>query len=496
MARRARGGGKNRMRIERDALGPLPVPARAYYGIQTRRAVLNFPISGRRLPDVFIRAYAQIKLAAAAVNESLGLLDRRRGAAIRRAASEIVAGRHRDQFVIDVYQAGAGTSQNMNLNEVIANRAIEILGGRRGDYTVVHPNDHVNRSQSTNDTFPAALRVALLLTVPALDRALVELSKELRGRARRFRRVVKSARTHLQDAVPILLGQEFHAWAAVVSRAAARVRRASAPLRRLNLGATAAGTGLNAHPRYASLVARRLGRQTGLSLRPAGERVEIAMSTADFVLVSSGLRALALDLGKIANDLRLLASGPATGLAEIELPAVQPGSSIMPGKVNPVMCEMLNMVCFQAVGCDTTVAWAAAAGQLELNVMLPVMAHNLLECVTLLTRAVEVFARRCVAGIEADRGRCRTYFENSPSLATALTPLIGYARAAELAKESTRTGKTIVALVAERGLLDPGAIRATLDPDRLTRPGILGVTGPRLRRRKGAAAGSGRSPRD
>ncbi len=485
------------MRIERDALGTLPVPARAYYGIQSRRAMLNFPISGRRLPAVFIRAYAHVKLAAATVNRSLGLLDRRRATAIRRAATEILAGLHADQFVVDVYQAGAGTSQNMNLNEVIANRAIEILGGRRGDYSVVHPNDHVNMSQSTNDTFPSALRVAVLLALPGLRGSLRDGETALRALERKFARTVKSARTHLQDAVPIMLGQEFGAYAAMLRRARRRVEEATFPLRRLNLGATAAGTGLNAHPRYALLVSRQMSRQTGLPLRPASDRVEIAMSTADFVFFSSALRNLALDLGKIANDLRLLASGPATGLSEIELPAVQPGSSIMPGKVNPVMCEMLNMVCFRVIGCDQTVAWASGAGQLELNVMLPVMAHGLLEAMALLEPAVASFTRLCLAGIRADAARCRLYFERSPSLATALTPLIGYARAAEMAKDSVRSGKTIVELVREEGLLDEATLRSALDPEHLTRPGILGA-GARggVRRRKGGAARSARSPRD
>jgi aspartate ammonia-lyase len=484
------------MRIERDPLGSLPVPARAYYGIQTRRAMLNFQISGRRLPPVFTRAYAHIKLAAATVNDSLGLLDARRAAAIRRAAREILAGRHLDQFVVDVYQAGAGTSENMNLNEVIANRAIEILGGRRGDYALVHPNDHVNMSQSTNDTFPSALRLALLLSLPGLRRSLLDCETALRTLARRFGRTVKSARTHLQDAVPIMLGQEFGAYASMVRRARTRIEEASAPLRRLNLGATAAGTGLNAHPRYARLVARQLSRQTSLRLRSASDLIEIAMSTADFAHLSAALRNLALDLGKIANDLRLLASGPATGIAEIELPAVQPGSSIMPGKVNPVMCEMLNMVCFQVLGCDQTVAWASGAGQLELNVMMPVIAHGLLEGFALLESAVAAFTRLCLADLRADAGRCRLHFERSPSLATVLTPMIGYARAAELAKESVRTGRTIVELVREKGLLDETAIGRALDPRRLTRPGILamnargGVRSPRGRAGRSARARS------
>ncbi|OLC55463.1 MAG: aspartate ammonia-lyase, partial [Acidobacteria bacterium 13_1_40CM_4_69_4] len=487
MKRRTRGAGGER--IEKDALGSLPVPAAAYYGIQTRRAMLNFPISSRRLPAAFVRAYAHIKRAAAEANMNLRLLDRRRGGAIRRAAGEILAGRHLDQFVVDVYQAGAGTSQNMNVNEVIANRAIEILGGRRGDYAVVHPNDHVNMSQSTNDTFPAALRISILESLPGLLRSLRLCSAALRRQSRKSGRTVKSARTHLQDAVPIMLGQEFGAFAAMVARAARRIEGAARPLHRLNLGATAAGTGINAHPRYARRVARILSRQTGLRLRPAENLVEAAMSTADFAAFSSALRGLALDLGKVANDLRLMTSGPTTGLAEIALPAVQPGSSIMPGKVNPVMCEMLNMVCFQVIGCDEAVSWASASSQFELNVMMPVMAHSILEAMSIVETAVAAFTRRCVSGIRADAARCRVYFERSPSLATALTPVIGYARAAELVKESLRTGRTIAELAQDEEMIDPRAIRRVLNPARLTRPGIYRVEARgRLRRRTGAAS--------
>ncbi|PYS96857.1 MAG: aspartate ammonia-lyase [Acidobacteria bacterium] len=492
MARRARR--QARERIERDALGALRVPARAYYGIQTLRAVRNFPVSGRTLPPLFVRAYARIKGAAAETNASLGLLDARRARAIRRAAAEIVAGRHIDQFVVDVFQAGAGTSQNMNLNEVIANRAIELLGGRRGDYARVHPNDHVNMSQSTNDTFPAAMRIAILMALPGLLASLRTCEGALGRLARRFRRTVKAARTHLQDAVPIMLGQEFGAYAAMVRRAAARLGQAAGPLRRLNLGATAAGTGLNAHPLYAARVARLLSRDTGLRLAPAADLVEAAMSTADFAAFSSALRLLALDLGKVANDLRLLASGPATGLREIVLPAVQPGSSIMPGKVNPSICEMLNMVCFEVIGRDAAVAAASGAGQLELNVMMPVMIDDILEAMAILTAASGLFASRCLADLRADAVRCRFYFERSPALATAMNPLIGYAAAAELAKEAARHGRTIVELVREKGILPPAEARALFDPARLTRPGVAAAGGRRARVRPRRARGAGASP--
>ncbi len=463
---------RTRERIECDALGSLRIPAAAYYGIETLRAARNFPVSGRRLPPIFLRAYAHIKKAAAVTNASLGLLDRRRAGAIVRAASEILAGRHLEQFIVDIYQAGAGTSQNMNMNEVIAYRASEILGGRRGDGALVHPNDHVNMSQSTNDTFPSAMRIALLLALPDLLASLSACELECRSLARRFRDTVKAARTHLQDAVPITLGQEFGGYAAMLARASVRLEEASRPLRRLNLGATAAGTGLNAHPRYARRVARLLSAGTGLLLRPAENLVEVAMSTADFVAFSAALRGAAIDLGKIADDLRLLSSGPETGLAEIRLPAVQPGSSIMPGKVNPSMCEMLNMVCYQVLGLDLTVASAAGAGQLELNVMMPVMAHALLEATAILTSAAGLFARRCLEGLSADIGRCRANFERSPALATALSPIFGYARAAELAKEAVRRRMTIVELVREKRLMPEARINRLFDARRLTRPGV------------------------
>jgi aspartate ammonia-lyase len=486
-----------RSRVERDSLGPVRVPAWAYYGAQTARAVRNFPVSGRRLPEVFLMSYALIKKAAAETNRSLGLLDGRRAGAIRRAATEILAGRHREHFVVDVFQAGAGTSQNMNLNEVLANRATEILGGRRGEYGVVHPNDHVNMSQSTNDTFPSAMRLAILLELPALLGSLRRCSATLQDLGARFRRTFKTARTHLQDAVPITLGQEFSGYAGMVRRATSRIEESARPLRRLNLGATAAGTGLNAHPAYAARVARVLSRDTGISLRPAANQVEAAMSTADFAAYSGALRGLAFDLGKIANDLRLLASGPLTGLAEIRLPAVQPGSSIMPGKVNPVMCEMLNMVCFQVAGHDQAISLASGAGQLELNVMLPVMIHDLLESMAIMTAATALFTRRCLKGIRADAERCRSYFEHSPSLATALAPLLGYARAAELAREAVRTRRTIVELARERRLVDERLLARLFDPERLTRPGPPAGSadpGRRLRNRRAGAAPRGPSP--
>jgi aspartate ammonia-lyase len=438
-----------------------------------------------------VRAYAHVKRAAAEANARLGLLDARRARAIRRAASEVLAGRLLEQFVVDVYQAGAGTSQNMNTNEVIANRAIEILGGRRGDYRLVHPNDHVNMSQSTNDTFPAAMRIAILLALPALRDALDGCARELGRLAARHRRTAKAARTHLQDAVPITLGQEFGGYAAMVSRARGRLEEAARPLRRLNLGATAAGTGLNAHPRYARLVARLLARDTRLPLRPAGNLVEMAMSTADFAAFSAALRGAALDLGRLADDLRLLASGPATGLAEIVLPAVQPGSSIMPGKINPVLCEMLNMVCYQVTGNDETVSRASAAGQLELNVMMPVIIHNILDAMAILAAAVAAFTAGCLRDLRADAARCRLHFERTPSLATALAPLLGHERTATLVRGALRAGESVLQRARAEGVAAPEVLRALLDARRLTRPVVLEAG---LSRRRRGGGRSGRRP--
>ncbi len=460
-------------RIERDSMGPKPVPANAYYGVQTVRAIENFPISGRRFAPPILRALGLIKWAAARANLTLKTLDSKRGRAILRATEEFLANRRglQDHVVVDVYQAGAGTSLNMNVNEVLANRASELLGGRRGEYRPVHPNDHVNMAQSTNDVIPAAIRLSALQTLPALLEALDELAAALERKAAAFDRIVKSGRTHLQDAVPIRLGQEFGGYARVVAKQHQRLAAARDGLLELNLGATAAGTGLNAHPRYAATVARVLKARTKLPVRPAVNLFEVTQSLADIVAVSSALRGVALELTKIANDLRLLSSGPRTGLAEITLPAVQPGSSIMPGKVNPVMAELLNQVCFQVIGCDTTVAYAGQAGQLELNVMMPVVAHNLIFSMTILTNAVRVFTTKCVAGITADAARCREYANHSVGLATALNPYLGYGQAATIVKEAVATGRSIRDVMETRGLMRNPRIAHLLDnPFALTGP--------------------------
>jgi fumarate hydratase class II/aspartate ammonia-lyase len=460
-----------RTRIEKDTMGEMRVPASALWGAQTARAVENFPISTLRAHPAFVDATVRVKLAAARVNARLGLLPRKKARAIEAAAKEILAGRWRDQFVVDVYQAGAGTSHHMNVNEVIANRATELLGGRRGADRLVDPNDDVNMAQSTNDVVPTAMRLAALDLAPAVIEALVALAGTFERKARRWDGVVKSGRTHLMDATPIRLGQEVSGWTAALSAAAARVRDALPELSLLGLGGTAVGTGVNAHPRYRTLVVRELERLTGIPLAPAPNPFYAMQSLAPFVALAGALRTAALELLRIGGDVRLLGSGPSTGLGELRLPPVQPGSSIMPGKVNPSMAEMLAMVSYQVVGLDGAVAWAASGGQLELNVMMPLVAFDLCHALEVLAAAVRAFDLRCARGLEADPARARHYAERTVSLATALAPRLGYARAAEIVKASIETGRSIVDLAAERGGLTPAEARRLLDPARLTRPG-------------------------
>jgi aspartate ammonia-lyase len=461
-------------RIERDPLGELQVPAAAYYGVQTARAVENFPISGLRAAADLVTATVLIKKAAAEANAQLGRLDRDVADAIVRAADEILDGRLRDQFVVDVYQAGAGTSHNMNANEVLANRAGELLGEARGAYTRVHPNDHVNMGQSTNDVFPTATRLALLLGAEPLVAAARALGDTLARKADEFAGILKTGRTHLQDAVPITLGQEFSGYAECVRRGAEDVATASQQLQELNIGATAVGTSLNAGDDYRRLVVENLARDTRLRLQPAANLFRVTQSMGDVLAYSSGMRRLAVEVGKVASDLRLLSMGPRAGLSEIMLPAVQPGSSIMPGKVNPSVPEMVNQVCFQVMGCDATIAIACEAGQLELNVMMPVIAWNALHASTILREAMKVLRVRCVDGIAADEPRARELLERSTAAATALSPYIGYAETAAIAKEAVKTGKTIRELVLERGLLDAAQLDAILSVDAMTRGGIVG----------------------
>ena len=461
-------------RTERDPLGEHQVPADAHYGIQTSRAVENFKISDLRAPSDLIVATVLIKRAAAEANEALGRLDRRVAQAIIQAADEIRGGALRDQFVVDVYQAGAGTSHNMNANEVIANRAAELLGGTRGDYSLVHPNDHVNMGQSTNDVFPTATRVALLIGMRPLVDAARGLASALQEKATAFAHVLKVGRTHLQDAVPMTLGQEFGGYAACIERGADDVEQAAAQLKEVNLGATAVGTGLNAGDDYTRLAVSSLSRSLAVDLAPAANRFRVTQSMGDIVAYSGAMRRLAVELAKVASDLRLLGSGPRAGIAEIMLPAVQPGSSIMPGKVNPSIAEMVNQVCFQVIGCDATVCAAAEAGQLELNVMMPVIAWNALHASTILANAMGTLDMLCVDGIQADEARCRELLDRSTAVATALSPYIGYAKTAEIAKESVKTGKPIREIVLERGLLDAKQLDRVLSVEAMTEPGVAG----------------------
>lgn len=440
---------KKAYRLERDSLGEVRVPADALYGAQTQRAVENFPISGLRPWRAFIWSMAVIKRAAAEVNCKLGLLDRERADAIVQAAQEVIEGRWDDQFVVDVFQAGAGTSHNMNVNEVIANRATQLLGGKLGEYRV-HPNDHVNMAQSTNDTIPTAIRLGCLWRLDELNEAVMSLVAALRKKAAEFDDVVKSGRTHLQDAVPVRLGQEFGAYARAVERDLERIHQAAMGLRRLGIGGTATGSGLNAHPEYHPRMVRKLSELTGLELYPSDDLFESMQSMADAASFSAALRTLAITLTRIANDLRLLSSGPASGLDEIRLPAVQPGSSIMPGKVNPVMAEMLNMAMYHIQGCDHTVVLASQAGQLELNVMMPIIAHNLFESMQVMIGAVRAFTEKCILGLQANREKAQRWLEQNPIIVTALNPLIGYAAGAELVKEAVTRGLSVREVALEK----------------------------------------------
>jgi len=463
-----------KFRTERDPLGDVRVPAEAYYGAQTRRAVENFPISGLTAAPELVTATVQIKKAAADANAALGRLNPDVANAIIQAADEVLGGRLRDQFVVDVYQAGAGTSHNMNANEVLANRAGELLGDTRGTYTRVHPNDHVNMGQSTNDVFPTATRLAILAMVTPLRQTATDLARGLADRSDAFARVLKTGRTHLQDAVPITLGQEFGGYAANIEHAVAELVTAAKPLLELNLGATAVGTGLNAGNDYTTTAVARLAEYIGLPVRPAANLFRVTQSMGDILAFSATLRRLAVEVNKIASDLRLLSSGPRAGLAEVRLPPVQPGSSIMPGKVNPSVPEMVNQVCFQVYGCDAAILAAADAGQLELNVMMPVIAWNAIHATRILTNAMRVLVDRCIAGTRADEERCRELLDRSTALATALSPYIGYAATAKIAKASVTSGRPIRDLVRERKLLSDRQLGEILSAEAMTSPGVPG----------------------
>jgi fumarate hydratase class II len=445
----------NDTRIEHDSLGDVHVPADALYGAQTQRAIENFQISGLKPRPAFIWSMAMIKRAAAEVNRDLGLLDSERANAIIQAAQEVIKGKWNDQFVVDPFQAGAGTSHNMNVNEVIANRATQLMSGQLGEYGV-HPNDHVNMAQSTNDTIPTAIRLGCLWRLDELLTVLKNLADALNAKAMEFDDIVKSGRTHLQDAVPVRLGQEFSAYAKAIERDAERIRTAAEGLRRLGIGGTAVGSGLNAHPEYHSRMVKKLSELTGLKLYDSDNLFESMQSMADATHFSASIRTLALTLIRIANDFRLLASGPSTGLDEIRLPAIQPGSSIMPGKVNPVMAEMLDMAMFYVIGCDTSVALGAQAGQLELNVMMPVIAHCLFEAMQITIGAVRAFTEHAVKGLTANREKAEGWLAKNAIVVTALNPIIGYAQGAELVKEALKRNMAIREVAvqkAKEGLL-------------------------------------------
>jgi aspartate ammonia-lyase len=424
----------DQFRIEKDSLGEVPVPAEAYYGAQTQRAINNFHISGLRPWRAFIWSIATIKRAAAEVNRDLGLLDAPRAEAIAKAAQEVIDGQWDDQFRVDPFQAGAGTSHNMNANEVIANRAIELLGGKRGDAKLVSSNDHVNMAQSTNDVIPTAIRLGVLWRLAEMLGALDQLAEALEAKAREFDPIVKSGRTHLQDAVPVRLGQEFGAYATAMRRDREKIALAADGLRRLGIGGTATGTALNAHPEYHRRMITKLSELTGLKLYESPDLFESMQAHSDAVFFSGAVRTLAQDLIRIANDFRLLSSGPSTGLDEIRLPAVQPGSSIMPGKVNPVLAEMLDMAMFHVLGNDLTVTLAAQAGQLELNVMMPIIAHDLFEMMQIVIGSVTAFTEYCVVGLKANPEKATGWLAKNAILVTALNPLIGYSKGAEIAK--------------------------------------------------------------
>ena len=463
----------NKTRIEHDSLGEVAVPAEAMYGVQTQRGVENWPISGLKEPEVFIRAFVRIKRAAAVVNHALGMFEKEKADAVVKACDEVlVNGKYLDQFVIDVFQAGAGTSFNMNVNEVIANLAAKTAGKPLGEYKFVHPNDDVNRAQSTNDSFPTAIKLSVLEEHPALVKVLKETVETFRKKGKELDKYLTSARTHLQDAVPIRLGQEFEAYADSLQKELDRVEQAKAELEYLNIGGTAAGTGMNSHPDYAQKMAEELSRLTGLKLKRGRNLVELSQNMSDVAFYSAALRNAALTLTKIANDLRLLSSGPLTGFNEIFLPALQPGSSIMPGKVNPSALEMLNMVCYQVIGNDTTISYSAQAGQLQLNVMMPVICFDILMSMKVLTNGLRVCNEKCFAGIQANEEMCAKYFGESMGLATALNTVVGYEKAAKVVKQALKEKKKITDVVLELGYLTPDEVKKYF-ADNLTRPGFI-----------------------
>jgi len=465
----------NATRTEKDPLGELAVPVDAMYGVQTVRAMQNFQISGIRPLPAFVDAVVRIKRAAALTHKETGRLDTRLADAIIAAADEVIGGKWRDQFVVDVYQAGAGTSHNMNINEVLANRANEMLGSERGKYSPVHPNDHVNMAQSTNDVIPTAIRLGCLAQLPELNKSMQALVDAFAAKGKEFDGIIKAGRTHLQDAMPIRLGQEFTAFAGTLQRGLKRVNEAADYLRDLGIGGSAVGTGVNVEPQYPALMVKHLNEMIDGHLRAGADRIQLMQSMGDTAAFSAAMKVLAIDLSKIASDLRMMVSGPRTGLDEITLPAVQPGSSIMPGKVNPSIAEMVNQVCFQIVGLDACVAAATEHGQLELNVMMPVIAYNVLLAEHILSTASLTLAEKCVVGIQANAEQCAYWVERSAALATALAPQIGYAKAADISKRSVKEGVLIRDLVKREHVLSDAEIDKVLDLARMTEIGVPGA---------------------
>jgi len=463
---------KKDFRIETDSMGEMRVPAGAYWGAQTQRAVENFPISDLRFPRRFLRALGMIKMASARVNMELGLLDKKLGEAIFQAAKEVMEGKLDDQFVVDIFQTGSGTSTNMNANEVIANRANEILGGKIGDKKPVHPNDHVNMGQSSNDVIPTCIHIAALEGIERdLLPVLKKLQEALKQKAKEFDPIVKIGRTHLQDATPIRLGQEFSGYATMVAHCVKRIENSRKHLSELAIGGTAVGTGINTHPKFAGLVVEKINKITGLNFEEAHNHFEAQGSKDTVVEASSALKTAAVSLMKIANDIRWLGSGPRCGIGEIILPEVQPGSSIMPGKVNPVIAEALYQVAAQVIGNDAAITIGGLSGNFELNVMMPVMAYNLLQSINLLASASAVFTERCISGIRANEERCVEMIEKSLAMCTALSPRIGYDAAAKIAKEAYETGRTVREIAEKKRVLPKKELQKVLDPWSMTEPG-------------------------
>ncbi len=462
-------------RTERDLLGEKNVPKEAYYGIQTMRARENFPITGYPPHKELIKAFGYVKKAAAMANRDVGVLQKKIADAIIQASEEVISGKLDDHFIVDSIQGGAGTSFNMNANEVIANRAIEILGGQKGEYLKVSPNTHVNMAQSTNDAFPTAIHIACLHLSKGLISTLEQLIETIKEKEKEFDHVLKMGRTHLQDAVPIRLGQEFGAYRRVLTRDLVRIKRSVGHLYEINMGATAVGTGLNAKPEYIEKVPVYLAEITGFPLKKAEDLVDATQNTDAYTELSSALKIMAINLSKIANDLRLMSSGPRTGINEINLPPRQPGSSIMPGKVNPVMCEVINQISFQVIGNDHTISLASEAGQLELNVMEPVLVFNLLQSFSILQNGMDVFRKYAVEGITANIERCQEMVEHSVGIITAINPHVGYEVASRVAKEAIKTNRSVREICLERGILSEEELNEILDPMEMTNPGIAGA---------------------